>query len=134
MEKGYTYPEGTTVVDAGVLGLALLDVFRTHDRVLVVDAADGTGEPPGAVVRIAAEDVAAPPAAHSLHDVRLSDVLQAAALLGSEPEVEIVAVQVASVEEMVTVMSPEVEAAVPLVVEAVHALLAECGVEALPRV
>ena len=84
--SSFAWPENVTVLDAGTMGMGILNLFRDADYVLVVDAVDGTGEAPGTVVRISAEDIAPNQVMHSLHDVRFVDVLEAAELMGIRPD------------------------------------------------
>jgi len=131
--SGFDFPEGVEVVDAGTMGLGILNMFRGIDLVIVVDAIDRTGRPPGTVVRLSPDDLAPNQIMHSLHDTRFVDVLQAAELTGIRPEAECIGVQVGSMEQWVTELTPEVEAALPLAVDAVLTVLGEHGVTAKPR-
>ncbi len=128
----YRFPSGVEVMDAGTMGMGMLGIFREYEHVVIVDAVDGTGEPPGTIVRMSPEDIAPSQVLHSLHDVKLADVLQAATLMGVDPHVEFVGVQVASMREMVLELTPPVEAAMPAAVEAVFAILADLGIRAEP--
>lgn len=129
----FDFPPNVTVMDAGTLGMSMLGVIRASDYVLVVDAVDGTGHPPGTVVLMAAEDLADNQVLHSLHDMRFVDVLQAAALTGSEPESDFVGVQVADMTVARVTLTPAVEAAVPEAIAAVITLLGRRGVVPKPR-
>ncbi|MFA5844729.1 MAG: hydrogenase maturation protease [Coriobacteriia bacterium] len=124
----FEFPDHVRVIDAGTMGMGILNLFRECDFLLVVDAVDGTGEPPGTVVRVAAEDVAGNQVMHSLHDVRLIDVLQAAELIGARPQATFVGVQARDIGGPEIGLSPEVAAAVPAAVDAVLAVLAERGI------
>ncbi len=130
--SSFTWPENVTVLDAGTMGMGILNLFRDADYVLVTDAVDGTGEAPGTVVRLSAEDVAPNQVMHSLHDVRLVDVLEAAELMGIRPESDFVGVQVADMgagsKELAVGLTPAVEAAVPAAIAAVLEVLAERGI------
>ncbi|MBC7266224.1 MAG: hydrogenase maturation protease [Anaerosomatales bacterium] len=129
LSRAYTLPKSVRVVDAGTLGFAILHLLRDADYVLVVDAVDGTSHPPGTVLRLKPEHFAPNQVLHSLHDVRLVDVLNAARLSGIEPDVECVGVQVEDIapEEFSIGLTPLVEAAVPRAVAAVLMLLEERG-------
>ena len=81
----FEFPDNVTLVDAGTMGMTILNLFQDCDYMLVIDAIAGTGEEPGTVVRLSAEDLAPNQVMHSLHDVRLVDVLQTAMLMGLEP-------------------------------------------------
>ncbi len=112
-------PEGVTVLDRGCMGMALLADLERAEKVLVVDAVDKTGLPPGTVVTFKPEDIAPYQAPHGAHDTRLVDVLQALELLGHQPEVDCLGVQIANMypEGFSIGLTPPVEAAVPLLVQ-----------------
>lgn len=131
---GYSFPENVRVVDAGTLGYAIIHLLRDTDYVLVVDAVDGTGHPPGTVLRLKPEHFAPNQVLHSLHDVRLVDVLSAARLIGVEPDVECIGVQIADIapEAFDVGLTPAVEGALPRAVAAVLMLLEERGIAHRP--
>ncbi|MDR1359246.1 MAG: hydrogenase maturation protease [Coriobacteriales bacterium] len=112
-------PSEVEVLDRGCLGMALLADLKGADRVLVVDAVDNTGLPPGTVVTYAPEDIAPYQAFHGAHDTRLIDVLQALELLGHQPQVDCLGVQIQSLapEDYTIGLTPPVEAAVPVLVQ-----------------
>ena len=131
--SSFDFPEGVEVVDAGTMGLGMLNMFRGVDRVIVVDAIDRTGHPPGTVMRLSPDDLAPNQIMHSLHDTRFVDVLQAAELTGIRPEAECIGIQVSSMAQWVTELTPEVEAALPVAIDAVLTVLGEHGISAAPR-
>lgn len=129
---GYEFPESVEVIDAGTMGLGIMNLFRDRDLVIVVDAVDKTGHEPGTVVIMTPEQLAPAQVMHSLHDMRFSHVLEAAALTGIEPEAVCVGIQVESMEQWVTELTPAVESALPAAVAAVLDLLQTRGVTPKP--
>lgn len=127
------FPPNVTLVDAGTMGMTILNLFQECDYMLVVDAIDGSGEEPGTILRLSPEDIAPNQVMHSLHDVRLIDVLQSAMLMGVEPTVECVGIQIEDMNQLMIGLTPAVEAAVPDAVAAVLTVLAERGVTAVER-
>jgi len=124
----YSLPDDVSVVDAGTMGFTILNLFAEADRILVVDALQGTGHDPGTLVRLSPEDMAPNQIMHSLHDARLTDVLEAARLIGLEPEVTCIGVQVERITHWELELSPVVEAAIPAACDAVVELLRSWGV------
>jgi hydrogenase maturation protease len=122
-------PSNVEVLDRGTMGMALLADLKRFDVVLLVDAVDGTGKPPGTVVTYLPEEIAPYEAFHGAHDTRFIDVLEAAALLGYTPEGHCLGVQVENMlpAEYAIGLTPSVEAAVPFLVECVLAFLAQHG-------
>ena len=112
-------PEGVAVLDRGCMGMSLLTDLKGADKVLVVDAVDKTGFAPGIIVTFKPEDIAPYQAFHGAHDTRLVDVLQALELLGYQPEVDCLGVQIENMspENFCIGLTPSVEAAVPVLVQ-----------------
>ena len=133
LRAGWTFPDDVELLDCGTMGMGILNLFLDAGRVLVLDAVDGTGNPPGTVVRMRPEDLAEHAVPHSLHDIRLVDVLRAAEMIGRRPDVEFVGVQVASMRGMTEGLTSEVAASLPNAAVAAVAVLAEWGIVAEER-
>lgn len=131
--SGFEFPENVTLLDAGTMGMGILNLFKDCDYLLVLDAVDGTGEPAGTIVRMSPEDIAPNQVLHSLHDMRLIDVLDAAALMGTRPAAECIGVQVLDMDGVDIGLTEPVEAAVPDAVAAALVVLGEHGVTARRR-
>ena len=86
LEAGYRFDDDVALYDAGCMTMDLLPHVCKADFVIVVDAVDGTGEQPGTVFRFAPGDIAGHGVMQSLHDMRLSDLLASASLLGHEAD------------------------------------------------
>lgn len=130
--NSYVIPEGVEVVDAGTMGLGIMNLLRDRDLVIVMDAVDNTGHEAGTVVLMTPEQLAPAQVMHSLHDMRLTNVLEAAALTGIEPRVVCVGVQVGSMEQWVMELTPTVEEALPAALAAVLDILQTHGVSLEP--
>lgn len=124
------FPDNVTLIDAGTMGMGILNLFQACDYLLVIDAVDGTGEPPGTVVRLSPEDLAPNQVKHSMHDMRFVDVLEAAMLMGCRPEADCIGIQIADMGHVEIGLAPAVEAAVPAAVAAALDILGERGVTA----
>jgi hydrogenase maturation protease len=133
LRAAYEFPDNVEVVDAGTMGFMILDVLRGFDRLIIVDALQGTDEPAGTVMLLTPDDFAPNQVMHSLHDTRLIDVLQAAELIDIRPETVAVGVQIESIQEWVLELSPAVEAALPTAAAVVLEQLHELGVVPAPR-
>jgi hydrogenase maturation protease len=126
------FPDNVTLIDAGTMGMGILNLFQDCDYLLVIDAVEGTGEEPGTVVRMTPQEMAPNTIKHSMHDMRLVDVLEAAMLMGNLPEVDCIGIQILDMDEIEIGLTEAVEAAVPRAVEAALAVLAERGITAVP--
>jgi len=132
LRAGYSFPENVDVIDAGTMSFMILDLLRDIDELIVVDAVKDTGQPAGTVFRMTPEEIAPNQVAHSLHDVRLIDVLQAADLMGSTPQTVAIGVQIEAIEEWVLELSEPVGAAVPIAAAAVIDELERLGITPEP--
>jgi hydrogenase maturation protease len=130
MMSTLSFPDNVTLIDAGTMGMGILNLFQDCDYLLVIDAVDGTGEEPGTVVRMTPQDMAPNTIKHSMHDMRLVDVLEAATLMGTRPDVDCIGIQVLDMDGIAVGLTPPLEDAVPRAVEAALQVLSERGVAA----
>jgi len=131
---GFDFPEHVEVVDAGTMGLGILDLLRDIDHLVVIDAVQGTEHPAGTVVIMSPEEIAPNQVLHSLHDMRLADVLQNAALIIDDmPSAVVIGVQIERIEEFVLELSPACEAALPIALAATLDELSKLEVIPTPR-
>ena len=126
----YDIPDNVELFDLGCLSLNMIERVREYDVIITVDAVDGTDADPGTVFRFEPDAMARHSgAAASLHDLKLVDLFDAAALLGYEAEGLCRGMQVENPSPaVVTVgLTPKVDAALPLLVETVAGELARLG-------
>jgi hydrogenase maturation protease len=122
---GRALPAGVEVVDGGMPGLDLVNLMEGWPRVILIDAAH-LGKAPGQFARFTLDEVRLPGDNDplSIHDAGLREALLLAQVLGVLPEqVIIYGVQPAHLGWQ-DELSPEVEAALP---ELVDAVLEEVG-------
>lgn len=133
LDEQFEFPDNVDILDRGTMGMALIGEMQDYDYILTVDAVDGTGEEPGTVFRFHPEDMADEAVMHGAHDTRFIDVLQALDLLGHRPVGECIGVQVANMspDKMFIGLTPQVEAALPLLIETVLATLYRHGVRGI---
>lgn len=124
----WEFPPTVEILDAGTMGFSILNLFQGRERVIVVDAVDGTGHEPGTVLLLDADSMAPNQILHSLHDARLPDVIAAARLTGLEPQVRCVGVQIERIVQWELQLTPALETAVPLAAGAVVELLQAEGI------
>lgn len=126
----FDFPDNVELMDAGTMGLSILDTLRDFERLIVLDAAQGTGHEPGTVLLFTPEELAENQVLHSAHDMRLVDVLKAATMMDIIlKSCVIVGVQVQSITQWVLELSKPVEAAVPVACAAGLDQLARLGIE-----
>ncbi len=127
----YVFPDTVEIFDEGCMGMAILPLLDEYDYVLTVDAVNGSHLMPGTVVRFKPEDIGNySDSIRSAHDMRFSDVLGAAALLGYVVEGYCIGIQVADAfpAEPEIGLTEAVAAAVPLAIQTILATLVAHGV------
>jgi len=130
--SGYRFPENVQLFDVGCMSLDMLTHVRDYDLLITVDALDGTGEAPGTVFRFLPQDMMRRAGAlQSLHDLRLVDLFDTAALLDYEAQGICFGMQVEnpSPRDLTIGLTPAVHAALPQLVETIIAELAQSGIE-----
>ena len=111
-------PSHVEVIDGGTYLMDLLSVIQEAERIIVIDALKGGGEP-GTIYRVIPDDLMAESErALSLHQVGLLETLGMVKQLGGEPEVVIIGVEPKEISWGME-LTPEVEAKLPKVIEMV---------------
>jgi hydrogenase maturation protease len=119
LARDHYLPAGVRVLDGGTLGLQLLGELADAETVLLVDAVRADA-PPGTLVVLDGDEVAAAVRDRlSVHQVGVADLLGGLELIGRAPRhLRLVGVVPHSLELSVE-CSPEVERALPALVERV---------------
>jgi hydrogenase maturation protease len=91
--------EKADLVDGGTRGLNLLSYFQEYPRIILIDAACD-GRPPGTVSVIRPRFAADFPATLTAHDIGLKDLIEAAALVGKLPRIELITISIDKVQPM----------------------------------
>jgi hydrogenase maturation protease len=112
-------PANVSVVEGGTDGFRLLNVITEADRLIVVDAVKGGGEP-GTIYRFDINDVRNSPSGFktSVHQIGILEVIDLSGLIGKTPHTTVIGVEPKSLE-MSLELSPEIKANVPRVIELV---------------
>jgi len=130
----FEFPADLRCVDGGDLGLSILAELEDVRELIVLDAAKDTGHPPATVLIMTPEELAANAVLHTAHDMALVDVLHAAELTDRAPERTIViGMQVASLREWEMQLTPDVQAAAPVMCAAALDQLRQRGVTFAPK-
>ena len=110
------------LLEGGTKGLELVSYIAGMSRLLVLDAVD-VGAVPGTIVRIQGKELGSLPGKGNVHDLALSDILNALRLLGQEPQEAVLLGVQPGTTELGTSLSKSVESSLPLLVEAAIAQL-----------
>jgi hydrogenase maturation protease len=114
---------GVRLLDGGTGGAALLSEFDNVRAIVLIDATRDGSRAGATAYRYRRQwRVGDLPRGLSAHEFGLKDLFAASALIGSMPELHLITVAVETVRPMCTELSPEVEAAVPAVLDAARAL------------
>ena len=120
--EGQKIPENAELVDGGTGGFHLLGFIQSYKTIIFIDAS--LDEHPAGHVRVLQPRYAKDFPKHlSAHEIGLKDLLDSAILLGNMPKLHLVAISVTDFQDMGMDLSPEVAAAVPVVVERVREMV-----------
>jgi hydrogenase maturation protease len=115
-------PFGIDLIDGGTGGLHLLGWLEKYDRIIMIDATLDQN-PPGTVRLIRPRYVSDFPPLMSAHEIGLRDMIEAMAISGNIPEIQLIVVSVADIGEVGMELSEEVEAAIPEVINLVKSII-----------
>lgn len=122
-----TLPDGVQVLDGGTLGLQLLPYLEDAECAILVDAIDADG-PPGTLVRLEGEEVGPAVAGRlSVHQVGVSDLIEAARWRGRVPPSLVLLGSVPETTELGIGLSPRVQATFTQLVDVVCEEAARLG-------
>ena len=112
-------PENVTVYEGGTDGFRLMNLVSEADRLVVVDAVKGGGDP-ASIYRFNIEDAPTSPDKYktSVHQIGILEVVHFSEFVGKTPETTIIGVEPKSLA-MAMELSPEVAEKVPRVIELV---------------
>jgi hydrogenase maturation protease len=120
--------EGVEVQDHSTSGLDIIEIVLDFDRVIVVDAIITGRFPPGTSRTLTTQDFDHTISSGSPHEINIFTAIELGRKIypGRMPnEIVLVAVEVADVVTVSEEMTPEVEGAIPKIVDEVRRLLME---------
>jgi hydrogenase maturation protease len=113
------FPPEVRVVEGGTDGFGLMHVLLEAERVILIDAVKGGGQP-GSIYRFEIEDCPPFPDVFktSVHQISILEVINLSGLIGSTPRTTIIGIEPQCLE-MGMKLSPEVARAIPKVIRLV---------------
>ncbi|MFP3974593.1 MAG: hydrogenase maturation protease [Dehalococcoidia bacterium] len=107
------------VMEANADGLALLDLLPGYDRAIIIDAIETPQGTPGQIYRLDKQELISYDYAPTTHNIGIGTALQLGTKLGIPlpEEVIIFAVEVGDIISFSQELTPQVEEAVPRVIE-----------------
>jgi len=133
LEKRYEFSEDVHLLDGGTLGMKLMDYLTRCDNLIIVDAVLGDGEP-GTIYRLVGDDLRKSISfKNSLHQTDLTDTLIYCELIGSRPDTVVIGIEPKNMDDVSLEVSPEIEQAIPLLIEKVLSEIKRAGGSFKPR-
>ncbi len=115
-------PPGVDVLDGGTGGLSILGTLQQYRQLILIDATLD-GNPAGTIRRLSPRYSRDYPKPLSAHEIGLKEMIDAMLLLGDAPHIELLAISVGNCSQLGMELSPEVQRAVPQVVQLVFEII-----------
>lgn len=130
----YEFSPNVEVLDGGTLGLKLMGPIMEADALIIVDIVLNEGQP-GDLFRLLGDDLSKACAfKNSMHQTDLLDTLAQCSLVGQVPaDVVLLGVEPHNYQDLSAALSPELEARLPEVMDAVLAEVERAGGSFTPR-
>ena len=111
-------PPDVDLMDGGTGGLHLISWLEGYGRIIMIDATLDDN-PPGTIRLIKPRYASDFPPLMSAHEIGLRDMIEAMSLSGSFPEIRLIVVSAANINEVGTGLSPELQAVLPEIAQLV---------------
>ena len=115
-------PSGVDLLDGGTGGFHLISWLHEYERIIMIDATLDSF-PPGTVRVIHPRYAADFPPLMSAHEIGLRDMLAVMQLTDDLPEIQLIVVSVKNINDVTMKLSPEVETAIPKVIDVLKNIL-----------
>lgn len=115
-------PSGVDIMDGGTGGFHLVSWIEKYDRIIMIDATLDKN-PPGTVRILKPRYASDFPPLMSAHEIGLRDMMSIMELTATMPEIDLIVISASDVSEVGMELTPEVEKAVPQVVEIIKGMI-----------
>jgi len=112
-------PPDVYLMDGGTGGLHLISWLQDYDRIIMIDATLDDN-PPGTIRLIQPRYASDFPPLMSAHEIGLRDMIEAMSITGKLPEIRLIVVSAANINEVGIDLSPEIQAVLPQIVELIE--------------
>jgi hydrogenase maturation protease len=114
IENKYSFPENVELIDGGVMGYVLLDIFDLSDIMIIIDCIK-IDDAPGSIYRFTHEEFLTKiPPPTSAHEVKFSDVLIKAEMMGDLPEMIFLCIVPKEFKDMFLEMTQDLKNRLPV--------------------
>ena len=113
-------PPEVHVVEGGTDGFGLVNIILEADRMILIDAVKGGGQP-GSIYRFDIDDCPPYPDLFktSVHQISILEVINLSSLIGSTPQTTIIGVEPYCLD-MGMELSPQIEAKIPKIIQIIQ--------------
>lgn len=116
-------PSNVDLLDGGTGGFHLISWLEKYDRIIMIDATLDDN-PPGTVRLLKPRYATDFPPLMSAHEIGLKDMIDAMQLsAGKLPDIQLIVVSVVNINNVGMNLSPEVESAIPRVINLLNDLI-----------
>jgi len=115
-------PSGVDLMDGGTGGFHLISWLEEYEHIIMIDATLDNNAP-GTVRIIYPRYSSDFPPLMSAHEIGLRDMVEAMALSGKLPDIQLIVISVEDINDVGMELTPKVEAAIPDVIDIVKELL-----------
>ena len=119
-------PGNVKTLDGGTGGFHLLPYLQDYPVIIMIDATMD-GREPGTIDLIRPKFASDFPAALSAHDIGLKDLIEAAFLLDTLPDIYLITVTIKSIQQMEVKLSPEIENTIPEIRNMIDKIMESLG-------
>lgn len=116
------FPPHVDLLDGGTGGFHLLSYLQDFSRIVMIDATMD-GKPPGTISVLRPRFASDFPRALTAHDIGLRDLVETAVLTHRLPEIHLMTVSIARIQNMDMELSADVSAALPRIAGEVRRIL-----------
>ncbi len=120
--KKMTLPEKVDILDGGTGGFTLLSLFSKYDTIIIVDATIGNNNSEDIKVIKPKFSKDFPPSLSS-HSLGLKDMIESTILLGTLPQIFLVAVPVNNNQDMKMKLTAKTEKKIPEIIQRIKNIL-----------
>ena len=114
IENKYSMPENIEIIDGGVMGYVLLDIFDRSDVMIVIDCIKLDDEP-GSIFRFTNEEFLTKiPPPTSAHEVKFADVMIKAEMMADLPDMIFLCIIPKQYKDMDLEMTDELKTRIPV--------------------
>ncbi len=119
-------PSHIKILDGGTGGLHLIHWLQDYEHIIMIDATLDN-QSPGSIRLIRPHFASDFPPLMSAHEIGIKDMINAMILTGLHPDIHLITISVADIQQVSMELTPSVAAAIPKVIQLIKQLIKEPG-------